>query len=90
MNQTIIKMPRSLAQDTFRNEWGIQLHSLEKSVHFLHKHLEAALEELAILSPASSQNTDFCKSEVPLVMQEAREAIRLLRLLSNTETHSDH
>jgi len=89
MDQKIIPIPRSLPQSTFRNEWGLQLHSLDKSICFLHKHLKAAVEELAIVSPETSENTDFCKTEVALVMQDAREALRLLRLLSDPENHCD-
>jgi len=84
-----VSLKKAVALDTFRTEWALKLHSIEESLGFLHLQLSWALQELETPSEHREDNLVFCKTETPLVMQDAREALRLLRFLSDPESHCD-
>jgi hypothetical protein len=89
MDNNILPLVQPTTQDIFRNEWRLQLLSLEKSIGFMDLQLDASLKRIAPQNKEDQAWLNFCKVERPLIMQEAREALRLLRLLSDPQSHCD-
>ena len=85
------KSPKTaLAKETFKNEWALQLKSLERSVNFLNVQLEWSVKTLRALETTEHDSLlAFCEVEAPIVMNDAREAISFLRLVVNASGHCD-
>lgn len=90
MDQKIVALKAFPLQETFRNEWRLQIDSLEKSIAFLDMYLDRALKQMPSASELRDPQLAFCRTETPLIMQESREALRLLRLLSDPASYDDY
>ena len=89
MEQKIYPLAQPTSQTVFRNEWTLQLQTLEKTIGFMNQQLEMALLQLQPTDEEHEAWLDFCKSETPLIVQEAEDAIGMLRLLSDPRSHCD-
>jgi len=90
MDNKILPLLQPVSQAVFGNEWRLQLQSLEKCIGFMDQQLEASFERIHPQHKEDETWLDFCQVERPLIMQEAREALRLLRLLSDPQSHCDN
>ncbi len=89
MDNKVLPLIQPTPESVFKNEWRLQILSLEKTIAFMDQQLAGALKRIRAKSEDDKAWLDFCETERPLIMQEAREAIRLLRLLSDPQAHCD-
>lgn len=89
MDHKVLPLIQPSSKAVFSNEWRLQLNVLEKTIGFLDMQLEANLQRLEPQNQDESAWLDFCKTERPLILQEAREALQILRLLTNPQSHCD-
>lgn len=88
MDRNIIPLKRDTANRAFRSEWAHQLDAIEKSLGFFQEYFLWASQRISTLeSVADAESAPECAmfyaSEAPAVLEESRESLRVLRLLSH-------
>lgn len=90
MSRKIIPLQRENAVRVFHSEWTHQLTAIEQSVNFFEEYFLWSTQQLSLraLDPQSGGSPEYEKfyhGEAPLVSKEAREAIKILKLLCRNE-----
>lgn len=89
MTGKIVEIQREHANRVLNSEWAHQLASMEQGVNFFEEFFLWATQEIERYETYggvdSSELLNFYKSESPIVLKEARDALSVLQLLCRTE-----
>lgn len=85
--EKIIQFQQENVTQTFQSECSYQFVSVEKSINFLEEFFLWATNEISqaayeVPPKAPSETIKYYEAEGPLVIEEAREAMRILRFIS--------
>lgn len=84
MNSISLPLQRQYANRIVTTEWTHQLNAIAQSVSFFEDYFAWTKQNADKVEPLGSdadENADFYTTEATLVVEEAREALRILKLL---------
>jgi len=86
MDRKIIPLQHKTASRILETEWSQQLLSLEHGLNFFEEYFLWSTQQISELEKNGvvsdcPESTQFFHTEAPLILEESREALRIMKLL---------